>query len=355
MAAYGCSKFAQQQLEKHGWKSGQGLGRTESGISEAIKVKIKHDTAGVGHDPGEQFTYHWWDHVFNKAASNIVVQTDQDGVKLSRREETQGLISNKKSSRKRAKKLLLYGNFVKSSTLTAEGLQPQDEDASLSSSDEDGSGTGSREETNIDERFFKACGGRTAHKGARHGLHLSGKLKRIQAQEEGRYQPQPPKDVETTGWHSTPDDARAYGQPPSLKGDSVGDEGQRRKRRTKGKRRKLKKRSLEETHGEGTSVGHFQDDTSDRKVVTDGHEDKRPRLTTDEGTDTDLSTTDVLERDDRQKKEHTRGKMVANGCMNAHEYSTRECEAQQLGVDLDSRAATKRAKKAKRTQEKGES
>jgi len=29
-----------------------------------------------------------------------------------------------------------------------------------------------------DEEIFKACGGRTAHKGARHGLNLSGKLAR---------------------------------------------------------------------------------------------------------------------------------------------------------------------------------
>ena len=35
-----------------------------------------------------------------------------------------------------------------------------------------------------DEDLFKACGGRTAHKGARHGLNLSGKLQRIAEQEK---------------------------------------------------------------------------------------------------------------------------------------------------------------------------
>ena len=35
-----------------------------------------------------------------------------------------------------------------------------------------------------DEELFKACGGRTAHKGARHGLKLNGKLARIAQQEE---------------------------------------------------------------------------------------------------------------------------------------------------------------------------
>jgi hypothetical protein len=28
----------------------------------------------VGFDVGKEFTNHWWDHLFNKAASNIVVE-----------------------------------------------------------------------------------------------------------------------------------------------------------------------------------------------------------------------------------------------------------------------------------------
>ena len=28
----------------------------------------------VGYDAGDQFSFHWWDHVFNKAAKSIVVQ-----------------------------------------------------------------------------------------------------------------------------------------------------------------------------------------------------------------------------------------------------------------------------------------
>lgn len=35
-----------------------------------------------------------------------------------------------------------------------------------------------------DDELFKACGGRTVHKGARHGLKLSGKLSRIEKQEK---------------------------------------------------------------------------------------------------------------------------------------------------------------------------
>uniref|UniRef100_A0A131Z1C0 Telomerase elongation inhibitor/rna maturation protein pinx1 n=1 Tax=Rhipicephalus appendiculatus TaxID=34631 RepID=A0A131Z1C0_RHIAP len=37
----------------------------------------------------------------------------------------------------------------------------------------------------LDEEIFKACGGLTAHKAARHGHKMSGKLKRVQEQEDG--------------------------------------------------------------------------------------------------------------------------------------------------------------------------
>ena len=64
---------AVSQLTKHGWTEGNGLGRNEHGMAEAIKVNLKFDTRGVGHDAAEEFTYHWWDHAFNKAASSIKV------------------------------------------------------------------------------------------------------------------------------------------------------------------------------------------------------------------------------------------------------------------------------------------
>ena len=31
----------------------------------------------VGYDAGDQFSFHWWDHVFNKAAKSIVVQESE--------------------------------------------------------------------------------------------------------------------------------------------------------------------------------------------------------------------------------------------------------------------------------------
>jgi pyocin large subunit-like protein len=69
--------------------TGKGLGRNESGITEALKPKLKFDTRGVGHDASEQFTYHWWEHAFDKAANNIQVSATEVSEEL---ESSQGAI-----------------------------------------------------------------------------------------------------------------------------------------------------------------------------------------------------------------------------------------------------------------------
>ncbi|XP_077993902.1 G patch domain-containing protein 4-like [Glandiceps talaboti] len=181
------SEFARRQLTKHGWKEGSGLGKTESGISEAIKVKLKTDNAGVGVDPGEQFTYHWWDHVFNKAASNITVENNKDGVKVKSQSDRKTPISTKKVTKTYDSKKMLYGTFVKSTTLTWEGVQGEDsenEDDTSSDSDSNDDDNDNKYDVPSDEQLFKACGGLTAHKAARHGHKLNGKLKRIEEQEK---------------------------------------------------------------------------------------------------------------------------------------------------------------------------
>ncbi|XP_063276555.1 G patch domain-containing protein 4 [Prinia subflava] len=177
--------FAERQLRRHGWRRGQGLGRREDGIAEAIRVKVKCDTAGVGHDAAEPFTFHWWDHVFNKAAANIAVEAGQDGISVKALSEQGGGISNKKPRKAASSGSLLYGRFVKSATLRASGEESVTLPASSESSEEE-------EEEKLDlssvrrltdEELVQACGGRTAHKGARHGLTMSAKLARLEEQE----------------------------------------------------------------------------------------------------------------------------------------------------------------------------
>nr|XP_020500173.1 G patch domain-containing protein 4-like [Labrus bergylta] len=187
-------KFAEQQLLRHGWEHGKGLGRAENGISEAIKVKVKCDKGGVGHKEGEQFTFHWWDHVFNKASSSLQVESDQSGIKLKKtveEDEEEGMISNKMPRKASLAKAKLYGCFVKSATLLSGQEQPEpkasnSDDSSSSSDDEEDEQKMDLSSTFnklTDADLMKACGGRTAHKGARHGMTMSAKLLRLEQQE----------------------------------------------------------------------------------------------------------------------------------------------------------------------------
>ncbi|XP_016085730.1 G patch domain-containing protein 4-like [Sinocyclocheilus grahami] len=181
-------KFAEEQLLRHGWEKGKGLGRYENGISEAIKVKIKCDKGGMGHKEGEQFSFHWWDHVFNKASSGLVVESGQNGVVVKKSDDgNDGLISNKKPRKAQQAKSMLYGRFVKSATLLS-GEKPEktsdSDDSSSSSEDEDQKLDLSSTTKLSDADLLEACGGRTAHKGARHGLTMSAKLARLEQQEQ---------------------------------------------------------------------------------------------------------------------------------------------------------------------------
>lgn len=181
--------FAEKQLLCHGWEHGKGLGRAENGISEAIKVKVKSDKAGVGHKEGDQFTFHWWDHVFNKASSSLQVETGQNRVQVKKIVDTDegGMISNKKTTKASYSKEKLYGCFVKSATLLSGQEQPEPKsssDSSSSSEDEEEHKLDLSSTTKLsDADLMMACGGRTAHKGARYGLTMSAKLARLEQQE----------------------------------------------------------------------------------------------------------------------------------------------------------------------------
>lgn len=181
-------KFAEEQLLRHGWKKGKGLGKSENGISKAIKVKIKCGKGGMGHKEGEQFSFHWWDHVFNKASSSLVVETEQSGVVVKKSDDSSdGLISVKKPRKAQQAKSMLYGSFVKSATLLSGELQTEktsDSDDSSRSEDEDQKLDLSSTTKLSDADLLNVCGGRTAHKGARHGFTMSAKLARLEQQEQ---------------------------------------------------------------------------------------------------------------------------------------------------------------------------
>ncbi|XP_039723211.1 LOW QUALITY PROTEIN: G patch domain-containing protein 4 [Pteropus medius] len=166
-------KFAEEQLLKHGWTRGKGLGRKENGITQALRVTLKQDTHGVGHDPAREFTNHWWSELFNRTAASLVVETGQDGVQLRR-------LPKETTHRSHPRPNVLYQKFVKKATLTSGGEKP---DEHLESCSDDGQGS-CPPQTLTDEMLLQACEGRTAHRAARLGITMKAKLARLEAQEQ---------------------------------------------------------------------------------------------------------------------------------------------------------------------------
>merc|ERR1712098_432909 len=143
----------------------------------------KFDQTGVGHNRAEEFEFHWWDHVFNKAAKSVKVEDNQGDVTVNFNCDKSEL-STKKMRRKAQKEIKnkLYSNFVKSGTLTGGKME-----------EEEGNGDAVVEVTDLskmkeltDDELVAACGGRTAHKGSRHGHKMTAKLDRI-AEAEREY------------------------------------------------------------------------------------------------------------------------------------------------------------------------
>ncbi|CRK96361.1 CLUMA_CG009778, isoform A [Clunio marinus] len=175
--------FGQKILEKYGFRKGNGLGKHENGIIEPIKATFKFDNSGLG-DEGPVREDHWWERVFNEASNNVNVEKSQSGKIAVKLHDKDGVeITNKSFSLKKLKDSntkLQYGSFLKSATLLANVGKEEEIEGHFSTNDIEIKPV----QVLTDEELFKACGGRTAHKGARHGLKLSGKLQRIADQEK---------------------------------------------------------------------------------------------------------------------------------------------------------------------------
>lgn len=159
---------------------GKGLGKNENGIAEALRPKLKFDTSGVGH---KDLEFEWWDSLYDKALKNIVLDKKSGEVSIKVAKKNAFTISSTKNGLEVSKKKhsLHYGNFLKTSTLQDGSLI---KDNSCQAIEEEPRSDIQGVIKMSDEELFKACGGRTAHKGARHGLTLNGKLARIAEQEK---------------------------------------------------------------------------------------------------------------------------------------------------------------------------
>lgn len=164
------NSFARKILSTQGWSEGQGLGKSNQGITEALRPHLKFDTSGMGHDPAKEFTDHWWSDNFNTKSKNLNILIDEDAAAKSKSEES--VPAKKTSSQK-------YNGFVKSGTL--QGGEMIKEERELTDKPTTTKTLAVPEIS--DEDLFRACSGLTAHKGARHGITMKAKLSRVEEME----------------------------------------------------------------------------------------------------------------------------------------------------------------------------
>lgn len=196
--------------------SGEGLGKNKEGNVKHIAVSVKNDKKGVGVNQG-QWEFAWWDHLYNKSASSVVVAKEEGEIKIetkskgeTRRSRT-GIISTQRPTGKSVSKdteapkmssmssmadernmmdsvkdihinmaqrvasASLYGSFVKSATTSAlptpNGSDKEEEEVDEELKDYSMKVT--------DAELFAACEGRTARKGGRGLVDQTGKFKRV--------------------------------------------------------------------------------------------------------------------------------------------------------------------------------
>uniref|UniRef100_A0A3Q1FI64 PIN2 (TERF1) interacting telomerase inhibitor 1 n=1 Tax=Acanthochromis polyacanthus TaxID=80966 RepID=A0A3Q1FI64_9TELE len=85
------SKFGQKMLERMGWSKGKGLGRTEQGSTDHIKVSVKNNNYGLGANASHEDNWIAHQDDFNELLAqlnNCHSQNNSNGKDLSSRSET---------------------------------------------------------------------------------------------------------------------------------------------------------------------------------------------------------------------------------------------------------------------------
>lgn len=166
---------------------GDSLGKTTQGIKVPIKAHRKTNLAGLGSSTTADITgNNWWERVYNEASDNLNVDKNANGqVTVSKKDEEGVEITNKSYSFKKlrektAGRETYGGKFIKAATLLADVGEEKEIADHVKTEDIQVAAT----KTLTDAELFAACGGLTAHKGARHGLKLTGKLNRMKEQDD---------------------------------------------------------------------------------------------------------------------------------------------------------------------------
>uniref|UniRef100_A0A8D3AI89 PIN2 (TERF1) interacting telomerase inhibitor 1 n=1 Tax=Scophthalmus maximus TaxID=52904 RepID=A0A8D3AI89_SCOMX len=111
------SKFGQKMLERMGWSKGKGLGRTEQGSTDHIKVKVKNDSYGLGTNAKHEDNWIAHQDDFNELLAQLNNCHGQNNSNDPPPDEPKGFSLEEKS--KTSKKRVHYMKFTKGKDLSS--------------------------------------------------------------------------------------------------------------------------------------------------------------------------------------------------------------------------------------------
>ncbi|XP_050995380.1 PIN2/TERF1-interacting telomerase inhibitor 1 [Labeo rohita] len=109
------SKFGQKMLERMGWSKGKGLGKTEQGATEHIKVKVKNNNLGLGTAMNNEDNWIAHQDDFNQLLAELNNCHGQNGNDYPTQEQGFSLEEKSKTSKKRVH----YMKFTKGKDLSS--------------------------------------------------------------------------------------------------------------------------------------------------------------------------------------------------------------------------------------------
>ncbi|KAM6953920.1 PIN2/TERF1-interacting telomerase inhibitor 1 [Aplochiton taeniatus] len=111
------SKFGQKMLERMGWSKGKGLGRTEQGSTDHIKVKVKNNQLGLGVTGNHEDDWIAHQDDFNQLLADLNNCHGKTGANEPVSNEKQNFSLEEKS--KTSKKRVHYMKFTKGKDLSS--------------------------------------------------------------------------------------------------------------------------------------------------------------------------------------------------------------------------------------------
>lgn len=111
------SKFGQKMLERMGWSKGKGLGRSEQGSTDHIKVKVKNDSYGLGANASYEDKWIAHQDDFNELLAQLNSCHGQNNSSETPPDEQKGFSLEEKS--KTSKKRVHYMKFTKGKDLSS--------------------------------------------------------------------------------------------------------------------------------------------------------------------------------------------------------------------------------------------